>query len=807
MIEDWYYTDDPIQFINWEGEDNPGGSGIYGFEVYVDAEYIGFYDKHTLNDTIDLGEQGFKIVYIVVYDKAYNYAFDYYVIAVDSSNPTVDITSPYDGYITSDESIVVTWTSDDIGTGLNYHQVLVNGTHKAFLANDEFFYSVDLGINSTSTITIRAFDYLGYSTDTSIDVTHNTFAPTFSIMDPFEYSSYSSNTSVNVQWAVENIVPDEFQVFVNGTFYGTYTSSTFDADIDLESVFGTIEEGDYPLANITVSCYISGIHAYTDMRWITVDQLNPSIAILDPSNSSIIINQNLYVEWSAYDAGSGIDGFKIWLNGDFIGTYSSSVTSQFIDISSYADGWHDLVVQTFDAAGNTANKTIQIELYPQAPEFTINLDSLIITNDPNFNLNVSVFDPRLGVSEVQVVADGETVVYYNDFGGITQYDPFWIDMMVTEDDFVAISDFHNITVTVYDAIDRGRIIAVDIIADFIAPNVFQDPILGGSLLAPTSNVLELSDTPSENIYNLTIIVQDTYGIGSIYANLESDGFNETYNMIFDPSGSASDIYKFYYLLNFSDIDIGNYTLTFLIFDNAGNSVSSNYDLTIQEAEDPIGPNKFLQWIMDNLYTIVIPVGSGILLAIILPIILVAATKKRRLNKGWKEALEAVAYVTKTGLTLAYVPYSRDLFEDEQLFGGAMTGIMSILGEITGQTNVEMQVHVLEFGDKKLLVCPGYFGNGILLVNDEKPIMKQLLPKFLMDFELTYKTQLASELIDLNEFQAVPLLVESIFGFRKEFYQHYSEQKLDDYYETTDQYYETTDQQTDQQSSENYYQEF
>jgi hypothetical protein len=809
MIDDWYYSPDPIQLISWDGEDNPGGSGVYGYEVYVDAEYIGFYDEDTLNDTIDLGDEGFKIVYILIWDNAYNYDYDYYVVAVDSSNPTVDITSPYDGYLTSDESIVVSWTSDDLGTGVNYHQILVNGTHKTYLGNDVFFDTIDLGINSTTTITVRAYDYLGQYTDSTIDVTHSTFAPTFSILNPFEYSSYSDNTTVSVGWAVENIIPDEFQVFVNGTLYNTYTASTFTADVDFETVFGPIEPGDYPLANVTVSCYIGGIHAYTDMRWVTIDQLNPSIAILDPSNSSIIINSNLYVEWSAYDAGSGIGGYKIWLNGDFIGTFSSTVTSQFIDVSGYADGWHDLVVQAFDAAGNTANKTIQIKLYPQAPEFTINLDSYIITNDPNFDLNISIFDPRLGVSEVQVVADGETVVYYNDFSGVIQYDPFWIDMTILDVVFVADGDFHNLTVVVYDAVDRGRIAVVDIIADYFAPEVYSDPIFNDRVLNPTDNTFELSDTPSENIFNINITVIDTYGISSVFVTIDGEGFNETYEMI--PTGSVGSVHAFYYTLNFTDMDIGNYTISFQISDNAGNTILSNYELQVQEAASPPPGNKFMEWLMENLYTIVIPAGAGILLAIFLPIILVAATKKRRLNKGWQEALSAVAYVTKTGLTLAYVPYSRDLFEDEQLFGGAMTGIMTILSEITGQTDVSMQTHILEFGDKRLIVCPGYFGNGILLVDDVKPILKQYLSKFLMEFELTYKYQLANELIDLNEFQAVPLLVESIFGFRKEFYQQYTEQKIEDFYETADDHYQPPDdnvQPTDDysQTTDDYYQQ-
>ena len=170
--------------------------------------------------------------------------------------------------------------------------------------------------------------------------------------------------------------------------------------------------------------------------------------------------------------------------------------------------------------------------------------------------------------------------------------------------------------------------------------------------------------------------------------------------------------------------------------------------------------------MDNLYTVILPSAGGVLLIIILSAILSVTTRKRRMNKGWEDAIEAVAYVTKTGLTLAYIPYSPDLFEDEQLFGGALTGIVSILGEITGETELEKKAHVMEYGDKRLIICSGYFGNAILLVNDVKPILRELLVQFLDDFEVTYKFSLAQELVDLNEFASAPLLAESIFGFRK-----------------------------------------
>ncbi|NHJ38846.1 MAG: hypothetical protein FK731_02355 [Asgard group archaeon] len=784
----WYYTDEPLQFIEWDGFDNAGGTGIEWYGIYINSELYDMYGSTFLNDTIDLGEEGFKEILIYAWDKAGNFGYDYYTIALDASDPMINITSPYNGYVTSEDTIVVTWTSDDAGTGIKEHIIYVNDTYIDTIDSSEFFYMVDIPLNDTYIITVEAIDYLDRVAEDSINVIHDFFAPTFSITTPYDYTSYSSSTVVNVTWETFNIFTDEFYVFVNDTLYGTYDSSTFSVDVDLEVILGEIPISQFPLANITATCFIGGEHQFIDTKLVIVDQSLPSLAILEPSNASIIINEDLYVQWSAYDTGSGIAGFRIWLNGDFIGTFGKTVTSQFIDISSYDDGWHTLTIETFDAAGNTINKSIQLELFPQAPEFSINIDTAIITNDPNFDLNITVYNPRIGVSEVQVVADGEEVVYFIDYGTDYQYDPFWLNTTIDESVFTALGDHHNLTITVYDKVDRGRNMIVEIIIDIVNPTIYYTPILGSTVLYPTGNVLELSDDPNENIFNLSINARDTYGISTIFLTISGDGYNETFEMNFDPDQSVSDIYAYYYTLNLTELSEGNYTIQFEIYDNAGNSISSSYDLQIQMHENPIDnpQNSFLEWLMDHLYTIVIPSAAGLLLLIILPTILVVATKKRRLNKGWQESLEAVAYVTKTGLTLAYVPYSRDLFDDEQLFGGAMTGIMSILGEITGEKDVEMQVHILEFGDKRLLVCPGYFGNAILLVNDVKPKLKELLPKFLMDFEITYKANLTQDLIDLNEFAAVPLLVESIFGFRKEFFQ---QQNIEQHFESTDEYYQ------------------
>ncbi|HUT80401.1 MAG TPA: Ig-like domain-containing protein [Candidatus Bathyarchaeia archaeon] len=805
----WYYTDDPTQFISWTGHDNTGGSGLDHFEIRINDEFYASYSSDILNDTIDFGVDGFKDVVIRVWDKAGNQAFDYYTIAIDTANPIVNILSPYNNYVTSGDSVIITWDAYDMGTGIKEQIVYVNGSIIDTLDSSTFYYELPILENTTYEITIRAVDYMNRFTEDTINVTQNVFAPTFLILNPFDYESFIHTTLLNLTWYAFNLIADEFHVYINGTLY-PYDSSTFSTIIDLNDDFGPFSTSDYPVFNVTISVLIGGIYPFSDTCWITLDQTTPSLAILDPSNLDVILEESLYVAWSGYDAGSGIAYYIILIDDEIVGTFGSGITNQYLNVSGYDDGWHTLQIQAFDAAGNNISKSIDIEIYPQAPEFNVNLPLTYITNEPNFNVNLNIFDPRMGVSEIQVVADSSVDVFSIDYGTNYQVDPYSLDIAVNEDVFIGAGDLHNITITVYDKVDRGRYLILTIIIDQTSPVIYGNTIIDFSVLSPISNSLQLND-PGQNNHTFTISARDTYGIHSIDINIYGNDFNDVYQMTFDSDQSVGDIYVFTATINFDSYTKGNYSLKFIVEDNAGNAMETIFLLEI-ELDD--GEPSNTNWLLDHLYTVVIPSASGIVFIILLSTILSVATKKRRINKGWFEALQAVAYVTKTGLTLAFVPYSKDLFEDEQLFGGAMTGIVSILGEITGETSTEMKTHTLEYGDKQLIITMGYFGNAIILVNQVKPKLKELLSKFLMEFELTYKRQLASELIDLNDFSAVNLMVEGIFGVRKNIFhepsvEHYFEQAQQTYQEPTTQ--ETTYQDTTQQESstqeptDNYYQ--
>ncbi|MFW9922293.1 MAG: Ig-like domain-containing protein [Candidatus Thorarchaeota archaeon] len=759
-----YYTSNSQLFVEWDGYDNIGGSGLNYFEIKInDIQVYVSYDLTKFNTTIDLGTEGTKEIVLIAWDNAGNNAIDSYVVALDTSNPIIAITSPTDGFLTSAENITIIWTGSDAGAGIKEYQIYLEGTLLDTVERTTTSYLINIPDTKSYTVTVVAVDYLDRTAQHSIEVIHDPLAPTFYILNPTEYFSYSSSNIVSINWGVINIFPDEYHLFVNNVSYANYSASTYSAIVNL----GTYPPTVFPTFNITIAVYSSGVYTYIETRFITLDQAIPNIAILTPDNASIIVAETFYTSWSGFDEGSGLEGYKVWFGDTLVGEWDKNTVNQYIDISEFSDGIYNLTVEAFDYAGNHVNATRQIEVHPSAPEFNLNLGEITITNDPNVELQINIFDPHYGVKSISVVIDNLITAYFHDYGTEYLVTPEIISYEFTESDFATGLDVHNITITIMDRENRWNKQVIEFILDTQAPSIYQ--MIFNNQIRNLGDIIvfNLSDEPTENHFDISISSTDTYGVSNVYLNIFNDEVNETIQLNFNVEQSLGGIYTFDCTVDLNDFEEGNYNFRFLIFDTAGNVEAATFTVTLQVQED-VNPSN---WFIENLFTIVIPSASGVVVIIILSIIISVVSRKRGANRGWEKSIKAVAYVTKTGLTCAYVPYTRDMFEDEQLFGGALTGIVGILGEITGETNIEMKVHVMEYGGKRLMICPGIFGNSILLVDSVKPIVKEKLMKFTMEFELTHKFSLTQDLVNLNDFDTSNIMVESYFGPRENIIQN------------------------------------
>ncbi|MBD3189058.1 MAG: hypothetical protein GF308_00355 [Candidatus Heimdallarchaeota archaeon] len=750
--EDEYISIDSTITIAWNATDNPGGSGIDFSEVTVNGKVK--YSGSNNNTDIDLGDvEGSKNIAVTTFDEAGNTATDYLSVILDNSDPTISIISPDDNFTTGLSYVLVSWESYDAGTGIKEYQVFVNDIPKTIITDpEETFYQASIPNNDSYKITIKSLDYLNNVAEDSIQVIHDPSTATLSIVDPEEITIYSNQSKINVSWEIYNIENiEKFEIYLNGTINNTiWSSNKTSALVDFGSVVTS-----HPI-NFTLSATTQDGKRYNDFRWITIDQALPEISLISPGDDALILDKTLAVEWIGSDVGSGIREYQILLGEEIIATTTGDKTSKVIDLGGYYDHEATLRVKALDRAGNAANDSASLSIYLYPPIFTTGkLTDSFTTNTGEFQFNLTITDPGLGVRKLDIFADDELVVSFSYEENI-KTNPFWLLVNITEFSNVSSSSWHNITLSVTDISNREGFDRISIYIDHTSPSfintIFDDKLLSLNELS----LIEITEGELNN-HNITVYVTDDSAVESISLTILGEELNQTYSLIFVEKLGVdyeNATYVYALTLDLEEFELGDYTFVFTITDISANSYSGYYNVTLTEGEQ-------LPWIMEGRNLLYVSLGGSLMFILI--VVLFVTLRKPVANIGWREAILAVAYVTKTGTTCIYVPYSSELISDDQLFGGAMTGIRGVLQEITGGEETKRSVENVEVGNKTFLIYPGEFGEGVLLTNSVKPILKTNLIKFTDDFEEEFEKDLSEDLINLHEFALGKVMVESYFG--------------------------------------------
>ncbi|MBN1330347.1 MAG: VCBS repeat-containing protein [Candidatus Heimdallarchaeota archaeon] len=742
-----YYTNTQLLTIYWTASDNLLGSGINTYQITINGLLYNTYGSTTTNAIINLTNNDLKNIFVIAYDKAGNSKGDYITVIYDTAAPNISITTPQNDFVTGLTYVTVSWNAFDVGVGIHDYIIFVDDVFEVIITNPAIkSYLVSIPDNRTYKITIKATDILGYSSEQSINVTHDSNAPTIYLTSPLNFQSYSNTSIINLSWDISNLDIDYFEIYKNETFHATYNSSTFEALVDI----GIVLPGEYPLYNLTIVAVAIDSSFYIDYRWIVIDKTNPLVEINNPVNNEIILDNNLIIEWSSSDVGSGIDHFILTV--DEISIYKeSSTTSHLISINDF-DGIISLTLTAYDNAGNKEIDSINITISLLPPDFSTSISTFTIQNYYDLQFNLSIYNPRLGVKSISVKVDSSTIVFSANYDPPYITEPFWILVSISEDDYIGSSDLHNITVSVIDQNNRENNRLFEVIIDQDSPTIWQEPILGSQLLNQPKNILEITSHSSSNIYNLTTIVNEKYDLNYVKLRIIGMDYNETFDMILDQSGTSGSLKQYYFEINFNDFISGDYQLIIILEDIAGNSNSQSYTLSLTIYEEPTDKN----------YLAIIIIAS-VTIVLILAFVLVVILRKPVSSIGWEKELVVVAYILRSGLTALFVPYSVEMVTDEQLFGGAMTGIRGILEEIIG-SKVPYRVEVVEFGQRNLLIYPGDYGDAILIVKNIKPNHNRLLAKFGHYFEERYKLALEDDTqVSLKAYRGAVSLVKSYFG--------------------------------------------
>ncbi len=741
-----YYTNSQTIALSWNATDNLLGTGIEQTQLTIDGVLYDSYSPLIMSDLVDLGNESNKDVAITAFDKAGNTHTDVFSIILDQSAPNLTIDHPPDNYTTGLAYIIVSWESFDVGVGLEQFKIFVNGTLLDTIFDVKTSnYFVTLTENESAIITIQAFDYLGYYTDQEITVIQNTSAPTIILVDPSKMFTYINSTSFDIIWDVNNLNIDHFEVYVNNTLYNSYSNTTFTCTINL----GVIPIDQYPIYNITIRAVTTDMKIYEDIHWITVDQSPPQVLMINPTNNSVILDSNVHVEWFSQDVGSGLESFRIDFGSIRIIRETTPPFSNNLNITGFS-GYYELIIYGYDNAGNKGNVTIIVLVSLTSPQFYTSLIDLEYRNSGNIEFDLTINNPGIGIKSISVIADNTNSVFEEDFGTDYVYIPIMRIIYTLDEDFLVGMDYHNLTVSIMDKASRESREIYFLIIDTVLPVFFQDPRIDYNVFNTAPRDIIQYEEAGLNNHTLTVHIIDTYGINKVEVNLLGPGYNQTFEMIYNSVVSHGSIYQYDIVLSFDILLLGSYTVNFTYTDLAGNANSDTYYFTL--VSEPIVSDFPL-----------VPVVVGLVVFLILSIVMVVSLRKPIMNRGWHDEIHNISYILKSGLTVLYLPYSTQMTTDEQLFGGAMSGIRGILEEIIGKQS-KFDIETVEFGKKHLLIYTSSYGDTVLVVNKVKPAHLQKLKLFATEFEFIYRDAISDDThVNMARFKGSIDLVKKYFG--------------------------------------------
>jgi hypothetical protein len=734
--------------LEWSVSDNYQGSGIQYSEVFVNQESK--YSGTSTSTLLDLGDDGLKDIQVITYDKAGNSKSDLLFLTLDQVGPVVEILTPLNNYNTSLDFISLSWFAQDNGTGIIEYQILIDGIIAYNITNTETTcFLLPIPLDKSSTITVRAMDLLDQFTEDSIIVNQNSIFAVLEMTNPIGNLTYLNEAEIEVTWIYQNIENiASIDLFVNGTnVFSTTDTGVNSFIVDLSFIPTDI----FPEINITIAYFTDNIN-YSVTKWIIVDQENPFISIITPSNNSIIYYQNQYIQWSGYDQGVGLEYFELRLNENSL-VICTCLRNYYYLIFDSGDATYYVTLLAKDRAGNIANITITLIIEIQLPIISTNLSSTYYTPTGEFQFNIIIIDPKAGIQKYQVLLDSSNIytnISYPEY--ITEAGSILIN--ITTDDYTVLElvGEHTLELIIVDALDRESLTTYTIIVDNEPPIIQSIMYFDDTIISNNEVEIEIKIDDNQNNHTFGITVSDNELIETVLITIIGEDYSKTYAMIRTPI-ARSEIVSYEITIDFTGLEKGEYQIIIQAFDYAGNSHELAIDLTIKYERN-------LPWFLQGMD--VIYFALMIFVVIVICSFIIIGVRKYAVNMNWDEEIISLLYIKSTGLTCVSAIYVPELMKDEQLVGGAMVAIQEILEELSGK--MRTKVEVLNVGSQSLIIYRGEYGLGALFVKIEKPIHKNKISKFTKEFEKKYQNALkVIYYVDSTSFDKSVNLVEKHFG--------------------------------------------
>jgi hypothetical protein len=314
---------------------------------------------------------------------------DSVTFTVDTTPPTVSISSPVDDAVIDSSSVTVIWTS---AGAVTTERSVDGGTWQAVTGTSVTISSLADGEH---TISIRVTDVAGHTASDSVTVLVDTTAPTVDVTTPTDGATVG--VDVTVEWTASDgsgSGVETVEVSIDGGAW-TVASGSSHAFTDLALGQHTVD--------VRATDFAGNEGTGSVTFTVMVDTTPPTVSITSPTNGASLPSSSVTVTWAASDgSGSGIDTVEVKLNS---GTWTPVTTSSRA-FTGLAEGSHTVSVRVTDNAGNTATASVTFMVDTVNPTLTINLpEDGTETRDTTVTITWTCTDTGCGIDRIEVSID------------------------------------------------------------------------------------------------------------------------------------------------------------------------------------------------------------------------------------------------------------------------------------------------------------------------------------------------------------------------------------------------------------------
>jgi hypothetical protein len=325
----------------WEGTDTTSGVLRYKIVLKYEGEVRNeWYVTDDSTNLIDLPDGNYTIE-VTAYDRAGNHASTSSHFMIDSTKPSIEITSPSDGSLISG-TVVVQWASYDSMSAIDYYLVFVDGGDGVNVGKDSSFtFNPPDGSHS---ITVRALDHARNYADDTINIVIDNTIPDLLVISPAN-GTVVSISSVTLAWSGDGTGSqiDHYEVKMDGEEWEAVgTSTTY--------VFSTLTDGPHVLSVRAFDQ--AGLSTVASVN-VTVDTTAPHLVSHTPVGENVSLTSSIMVmfseamnETATTITVSGISGSLIWSGNILVLKPSANLTT----VTTYL-----VVVSGKDLAGHAMN--------------------------------------------------------------------------------------------------------------------------------------------------------------------------------------------------------------------------------------------------------------------------------------------------------------------------------------------------------------------------------------------------------------------------------------------------------------------